>query len=97
MKTGSSPSAGTTARAYVSLQGSRGTVKRRRLLKGGGALEFVFLPGTTERFRMKGKDVGDLSHVTSEWVSVTIVMGGIGASKWSGLNDSAYMHASHIT
>ena len=69
VRTGTAPDSGTSARAYLSLHGSNGSVKRRRLLKGSGkSAEFVFLPGTTERFDVKGRDVGNLSHVTSKWV-----------------------------
>ncbi len=67
VKTGQAADAGTTARAHVTLQGSKGTLKRRRLLKNGRGEEFAFLPGKSAVLRVRGRDVGDLTHVTSEF------------------------------
>ena len=63
VRTGSSSDAGTSARVYVTLRGSKGELKRRRLTKGGRR-EFSFVPGSLERFRIHGKDVGELKQVT---------------------------------
>ena len=63
IRTGSSSDAGTSARVYVTLRGSKGELKRRRLTKGGRR-EFSFTPGSLERFRIHGKDVGELKQVT---------------------------------
>ena len=62
VQTGSSHNAGTSARVYVTLRGSKGELKRRRLTKGGRR-EFSFAPGSLERFRIHGKDVGELKQV----------------------------------
>ena len=65
VKTGAAPDAGTCSRAFITLQGSKGTLKRRRLAKNSRA-EFSFLPGKSAAFRVRGKDVGELTHVASE-------------------------------
>ena len=65
VKTGLAPNSGTTARAYVTLQGSKGKLKRRRLIKSGKK-DFLFCPGKSDRFRIRGRDVGSLTHVTSK-------------------------------
>lgn len=64
VRTGSAP--GTISRAYITLQGSKGTLKRRRLAKGGKK-DFTFVSGRSDVFRIRGKDVGDITNVTSEW------------------------------
>jgi len=69
VKTGINADAGTSTRAYISLHGSKGTLKRRRLQKRGTASpDFTFKPGSSELFRIRGKDVGEITHVTSKWV-----------------------------
>lgn len=65
MKTGLAPDAGTTARAHITLQGSKGKLRRQRLVKSGKD-EFNFLPGKNAVFTVRGRDIGDLTHVTSE-------------------------------
>ena len=65
VKTGPSSDAGTSARVYVTLKGSKGEVKRRRLTRGGRR-EFSFAPGCLERFRVHGKEVGELKQITSK-------------------------------
>lgn len=65
VRTGLSSDAGTLARVYVTLKGSRGEVKRRRLTRGGRR-EFSFTPGSLERFRVRGKDIGELKQIMSK-------------------------------
>ncbi len=66
VKTGSADSAGTSSRAYITLQGSKGKLRRRRLARNGGEA-VTFVPGKATSFRVRGREVGDLRHVTSEW------------------------------
>lgn len=65
VRTGPTSDAGTSARVYVTLKGSRGEVKRRRLIRGGRR-EFSFAPGSLERFRVHGKDIGELMQIMSK-------------------------------
>ena len=64
VRTGPTSDAGTFARVYVTLKGSRGEVKRRRLTRGGRR-DFNFIPSSLERFRVHGKNVGELKQITS--------------------------------
>lgn len=66
VKTGQFPDAGTTARAHITLQGSKGKLRRRRLTRSGGGGD-EFLPGKSAVFRVRGCDVGAITHVTSEF------------------------------
>ena len=66
IRTGASRDAGTSARVYVTLRGSKGELKRRRLTRGGRR-EFSFAPGSLERFRIRGKDVGELKQITGKF------------------------------
>ena len=63
VKTGLHQHAGTTARAHVTLEGSKGKLKRRRLVKSGRE---EFFPGESVAFRVRGRDVGFLTSVTRE-------------------------------
>ena len=65
VRTGLSSDAGTSARVYVTLKGSRGELRRRRLTRGGRR-EFSFTPGSLERFRVHGKDIGELKQIMSK-------------------------------
>ena len=67
VRTGPSSDAGTSARVYVTLKGSRGEVRRRRLTRGGRR-EFSFSSGSLERFRVHGKDVGELKQIMSKFI-----------------------------
>ena len=73
VRTGSLNEAGTSARIYVTLRGSKGDVKRRRLTRGGRR-EFTFAPGSLERFRIQGKDIGELKQITGMVICVNVLV-----------------------
>lgn len=67
VKTAAQTNAGTDARAYVTLHGSGGRLGRKRLVRSGGdGKGFRFTPGSLERFRVRGRGVEELSHMTLE-------------------------------
>lgn len=76
VRTGTAANAGTSSRASITFQGSKGKLRRRRLAKNSKDA-FSFLPGKNAVFRVRGKDVGELTHVTSEckrvWLRVWLV------------------------
>ena len=66
IRTGSTPDSGTSSRTYITLEGSKGQIKRHRLSRGGKR-EFMFVPGSLERFKVRGKDIGDVNRIKREF------------------------------
>lgn len=76
--TGSQKNNGTSARVFLRMKGSRGKMQKKCLSKSKSVAKsktdakkskskaFKFLPGTTQSFKIKAEDIGDIKSITLE-------------------------------
>ncbi|XP_013416715.1 lipoxygenase homology domain-containing protein 1 isoform X2 [Lingula anatina] len=75
--TGDKKNAGTSAKVYLRLKGTKGKIPKTRLTKKAGsvkktkAVSFRFNKGTTHIFKIKGADIGDLKSLSIEHDGLT--------------------------
>nr|XP_032809632.1 lipoxygenase homology domain-containing protein 1-like [Petromyzon marinus] len=68
VKTGDRKNAGTQARVYLQMKGSKGRVNKKRLYKksSSGIGDFRFGRGSSHTFRLHGPELGELKAITLE-------------------------------
>ncbi|XP_061409799.1 lipoxygenase homology domain-containing protein 1-like isoform X3 [Lethenteron reissneri] len=68
VKTGDCKNAGTQARVYLQMKGSKGRVNKKRLYKksSSGIGDFRFGRGSSHTFRLHGPELGELKAITLE-------------------------------
>ena len=83
--TGSQKNNGTSARVYLRMKGSKGKMNKKCLSKSKAAVKskttaenrnsktkpFKFSPGSTQTFRIKTPDIGDIKSITLEVGNLT--------------------------